>query len=165
MKKILLVAVAVVFAGGCRGDGLLSPGVLSYSGTSRVVPDPFRNDKAPTVEATVLIANTTDRPLTFHYSHDVCDGARLRAFATPSMSGSPVWTSGANVTCALILYGPSTLDAGDTAQVLIYAPVSDILAAGLPGGTYYFDATLSVGGGDIRQSTVHVPAGTVFLSR
>jgi hypothetical protein len=165
MKKILLVAVAVVFAGGCRGDGLLSPNVLAYSGTSRLVPFPGERNVIPGVEATVLIANDTDRPLSFHYSHDVCDGARLRAFATPSMSGAPVWTSPDNVICAVSLFGPSTLDAGDTVQVVIDATVSDILGTALPSGTYYFDATLSLGGGEIRQSTVHVPAGSVVLTR
>jgi hypothetical protein len=166
MKKILLVAVVFAFAGGCRGDGLLSPNVLTYSGTSRVAPVADRLDHPLAVQATVVITNTNDRPITFNYERSVCFGFQLHAFATSDMSGAPVWNSNQpGQACALLGYLPSPLQPGESVQLGIYGLVQDILGADRANGTYYFDVVLPVGGGEVRSSTVHIPAGSVFLAR
>ncbi len=166
MKKILLVAVAVVVAGGCRGDGLLSPNVLTYSATSRVVTVPDRTDNPLGVESTILITNNNDRPITFNYSRSVCFGFELHAFVTSDMSGAPVWNSyQPGLTCSLEGYLPSPLQPGESVELVIYGLVQDILGANRPNGTYYFDVALPVGGGEVRNSTVHIPAGSLFLAK
>jgi hypothetical protein len=165
MKKILLVAVAVVFGGGCRGDGLLSPNVLTYSATSRIVPFPFDKQGEPSVETAMFIKNHTDNTVTFNYSRDNCDGLELHVFRSPGMSGNPVWKSAVGGVCETILYGPSAVAAGDSVEVVMYVPVSSILGTDLPSGTYYFDVLQHIGGGDIRETPVHIPAGSGELIR
>jgi hypothetical protein len=166
MKKILLVAVAVVFAGGCRGDGLLSPNVLTYSATTRVVTNFYGTPAIPSVETTVRIANNTDHTITFNYSRGDCGGLELHAFSSADMSGTPTWNSfQPGLECDLVGYLPSPLDPGQSVELVISGPLKDILTAGHPNGTYYFEVLLNVGGGDVRDSDVHIPAGSVFLAR
>jgi hypothetical protein len=166
MKKILLVAVAVVVAGGCRGDGLLSPNVLTYSAESQVVPNFYNTPANPSVETTVHITNNTDNTITFNYSRGNCGGFELHAFVTADRSGTPAWNSfQPGLVCDLVGHLPSPLNPGESVQLVISGALKDILAAGRPNGTYYFDVLLNVGGGEVRDSDVHIPAGSIFLAK
>ena len=166
MKKILLAAVAGVLAAGCRGDGLLSPSVLTYSATSRVVSNFYGTPAVTSVETTVRITNNTDNTITFNYSRGDCGGFELHAFFTADMSGTPIWNSfQAGLECGGAGYPPAPLDSGQSVELVISGPLKDILTAGRPNGTYCFEVVLNVGGGDVRDSDVHIPAGSVFLAR
>jgi hypothetical protein len=165
MKKILLVAVAGVVVAGCRGDGLLSPDVLTYSATSRIAPVPFDKDAAPGVETTMFIKNHTGNTITFNYSRDVCQGLELHVFSSSKITGSPAWKSPPPGVCAAIGYPPGPLAPGDSIQVVMYERVSSILGTDLPSGTYYFQVLQHIGGGDVRETSVVIPAGSATLTR
>src|SRR5215208_6695596 len=91
MQRALSVA-ALVMVAGCSGDGLVSPDVLSYSATSRVIdqPVPFRTTTQKVIETNVTITNTTHRTLTFVANADCIAG--IRAFRTQDRSASPAYT-------------------------------------------------------------------------
>jgi hypothetical protein len=167
--KVRLVGLAVV-ASACSGSGLVSPdwrapaSVLTFSASSQVVPTPFRTDHAPSIETTIVITNNNKKTISVNYSR--CFGYGLRLYTTADLSGTPIWeTSWANIECAAIGYSPTQLAPGESVNVLIYSMVSTILDSAKSAGTYYTQAYLDVGGGDIRASRVQVPAGLVQLSR
>jgi hypothetical protein len=169
--KILLLGAFGVL-GGCSGNGLTSlnwrapADVLTYTASTRVVPYPYATNHAPAVEATIVITNNTASSITFNYSRGICGGLELTAFVTPDFSGDPVWRqSSAGLECSAVGYAPSPLGPGQSVQIVAYADVSSVLAGGGRSGTYYFRAIVRVGGGDIRNSAVPVPAGSVQLTQ
>ncbi len=170
-KKILFVAI-VGFASGCTGYDVVSPNwrvspdVLTFTASSQVVPSPYLRDHPPVVEATITITNNQTQAIVFNYSRDICDGLEIRAFPSADLSGTPVWSmSNAGIECAAVGYGPIRLEPGRSVNIVAYASVADVLGAGRPGGMYYFETVVFVGGGYVRGSSVHVPLGAVLLTR
>jgi hypothetical protein len=165
VKTVLLVGMLAIVA-GCSGDGLLSPEVLSYRATSRVVdePVPFRTTTQKVIETSVTITNTTRRTLTFAANTNCIAG--IRAFRTPDLSASPAYTyERQSYECAAVGYLPSSLAPGESREVTLAVLVSTVLDAAKSDGTYYLEAVFIVGGGDIESGDVHVPAGAVELTR
>lgn len=172
MKRIRILLVGLVgVATACGGSGLISPdwrapaSVLTFAATNQVIPSPNRTDHAPSVETTIVITNNNKQTVSVNYSR--CFGYGLRVYATADLSGTPIWeTSWANLDCSAVGYSPTRLAPGESVTVLIYSMVSSILdSVKSSSGTYYTQAYLDVGGGDIRNSRVQVPAGPVQLSR
>jgi hypothetical protein len=111
--------------------------------------------------ATVTAANLTGQALvgiTGRYCNWMFD-----AYASPDLSGEPLWSDGSSVCPAAAM--PLRLEAGAT-QVFParWLPFDSIVGSRGP-GTYYFGARLqgSIDGGADRWLTERLPAGRVQL--
>ena len=161
--RALGVGAAVISLAGCSSDGLTSPSVLSYSATSRVVPNPYVNVPVPAIETVVSIRNETSVTLSFVAGN--CGVSGLKVYASAAR-GTPVWSSfDKPIECSLVGYAPTPLAPGESRDVVLYANVGDVLSGDKPAGTYQVDAVVSIGGGDIEPDILELPAGSVTLNK